>query len=855
MFKLKFFKEDHHEGRAGYSSHPNNKFIFFSIAVFLAIVAAGSLAFIFSMRQIISTTKGGDLSRMLEIQRIKLETALNNEISIALKMADSPLIVKYFTDPVDTHLEKSAFEEIAAYRQAFESKNIFWINDADKKYYYGDMFEYVVDITAPKDDWYLRTLNDADLYEINVNYDDELAIFNLWVNVPVRHNGVPVGIVGTGIDVSAFVDAIYQNADEKTALYFFNSSGVITGARDINLVTSKKAIGEELGDADIDLLSRAQSLKPEETMAYNTPLGKLALGRVQTLGWYSVAISPTGPGDYNTAMTALFLVMLGVIAVIIVIFNVFISKYLKSLNSTMHSLEEASKAKSVFLANMSHEIRTPMNAIIGMVSIGESSPDTDRKNHSFLKIKEASTHLLGVINDILDISKIEAGKFDLSPVDFDFERMLKRVVNFACFRIDEREQNFSVYVDRHIPKILFGDDQRLAQVVTNLLSNAIKFTPEKGSIVLHTYFMGETDGVCVIKIAVKDTGIGLSPEQQVKLFHSFEQADSGTSRRFGGTGLGLAICKNIVEMMDGKIWVDSELGKGSTFAFTAKIARGKTKERTRSEEIDWAKIRILAVDDDKYVLQDFEGIVKKFGAHCDTASSGAEALELIRQNGVYNLIFIDWKMPGMDGIQLTEELKKEASKTGDAFVIMISAADSSYVAGTAKQAGVNKFLQKPLFPSTISDMIYEYFATEEKREKIEGNNTGGRFEGYTILLAEDVEINREIVLTLLEPTGLVIDCAGNGKEAVRMFSEAPDRYDLIFMDMQMPEMDGLEATRRIRKLPGAENIPIIAMTANVFKEDMENCREAGMNRHIGKPLNFDEVTEVLRTYLLSNTSS
>ena len=389
------------------------------------------------------------------------------------------------------------------------------------------------------------------------------------------------------------------------------------------------------------------------------------------------------------------------------------------LANAKETAEQGSRAKSTFLATMSHELRTPMNAIIGMTTIGLTGTDIERKDHSLRKIDDASKHLLGVINDILDVSKIEAGKFELSEVEFDFEKMLSQIETVISFRIDEKRLKFTVNVDKNIPKFMVGDDQRLKQVIINLLGNAVKFTPESGSVNLDIYSLEEGDGVCTIKVAVTDTGIGMSREQQAKLFQSFQQADNNTSRKFGGTGLGLVISKSIVEMMGGEIWVESELGKGATFTFTVKMKCGGTEKQM-----------------------------------------------------------------------------------------------------TADHA-------------------------------IDRSNIAGLFEGRNILLAEDVEINREIVATLLESTLVAIDYAENGKEAVSMFSEAPDKYDLIFMDVQMPEMDGYEATRAIRELdvPSAKNIPILAMTANVFKEDVENCLAAGMDSHIGKPFDFDEVIDKLSNYL------
>jgi PAS domain S-box-containing protein len=395
--------------------------------------------------------------------------------------------------------------------------------------------------------------------------------------------------------------------------------------------------------------------------------------------------------------------------------------------------ERASQAKGDFLANMSHEMRTPMNAIIGMTAIAKAAPEAERKDYCLNKIEDASVHLLGVINDILDMSKIEANKFELSLVSFNFEKMLQKVANIINFRVDEKHQDFQVYIDTNIPRILLGDDQRLSQVITNLLTNAVKFTPEQGSIRLDARLLREENEVCTLQVGVTDTGIGISPEQQARLFHSFEQAETGTSRKFGGTGLGLAISKRIVEMMSGEIWIESEMGKGSTFVFTFQATRGTQEE---------------------------PGLLDR----------------------------------GHDG--LGEE---------------------------------------------------SLFTPDEEAQPGETES----FRGYHILLAEDVEINREIVLALFEPTELAIDCAENGAEALRLFGAAPEKYDMIFMDVQMPEMDGYEATRRIRALdiPQASRIPIVAMTANVFREDVEKCLAVGMNDHIGKPLDFAEVLTKLRQYL------
>jgi PAS domain S-box-containing protein len=387
----------------------------------------------------------------------------------------------------------------------------------------------------------------------------------------------------------------------------------------------------------------------------------------------------------------------------------------------IEAMQAANTAKSMFLSNMSHEIRTPMNAIIGMVAIGKNTDDVARKHYALDKIEDASKHLLGIINDILDMSKIEAGKFELMNVEFAFEKTLSRVVDIFRVSIGGKNQTFSVVIDEAIPSMLVGDDQRIAQVVTNLLGNAVKFTPEGGSISLDARMLGEDGGICTLKITVTDTGIGITAEQQERLFELFQQAEAGTSRRFGGTGLGLSISKSSAEMMGGHIDVESEPDKGSAFSFVFKVHRGA------------------------------EGAAEPAKSHAD------------------------W--------------------------------------------------------------------TSENR---------GIFKGYRVLLAEDVEINREIVLSIVEPTLLEVDCAENGARAVEMFSHSPHDYDMILMDVQMPLMDGFEATKAIRAHNSevARTIPIVAMTANVFKEDIDRCLESGMDDHIGKPLDTVAVFEMLGRYLL-----
>ncbi|QQO09329.1 response regulator [Breznakiella homolactica] len=526
----------------------------------------------------------------------------------------------------------------------------------------------------------------------------------------------------------------------------------------------------------------------------------------------------------------------------------------KELVIAKEQAEQSSLAKGRFLSRMSHEMRTPMNAIIGMTSIAKSSEDPDRMAYCLGRIDEASNHLLGVINDILDMSKIEAGKFELNYSRFNFEKMLVRVTNVMNFRIDEKEQNFIVKVNPEVPEYIVSDEQRLAQVLTNLISNAVKFTPEGGTITLSVGKTAEADGMCTLQIEVSDTGIGISPDQQERLFQSFEQADGSIARKYGGTGLGLAISKSIVEMMDGSIGVESEPGKGSRFIFSVQAERGyPDSDEAKPPAPDWSSLRVLAVDDAPEVREYFLDIADSIGFSCAVAAGGAEACRLLDESPEppFNIIFVDWRMPGMNGIELTRRIKEQYGS--NTVVIMISATEWTTIEHEAQNAGVDAFLPKPLFPSLIVDCITQCLGGKRARRDDRGAapDRRGIFRGKRILLAEDVEINREIVVSLLEDTEITVEFAENGAQAVSVFSGRPGDFDLILMDIHMPEMDGYEATRRIRglDLPESGTIPIIAMTANVFREDIEACLAAGMNGHVGKPVDLEELLSILKKHL------
>ncbi len=518
--------------------------------------------------------------------------------------------------------------------------------------------------------------------------------------------------------------------------------------------------------------------------------------------------------------------------------------------------ENSAAAKSVFLANMSHEIRTPMNAIIGMTKIGQTSNDPGKMLYCLDKISDASRHLLALINDILDISKIEANKLELRAEPFNLEKMLKTVTDVVSVKAEEKKINLFVNIDTAMPHDVIGDELRLSQVITNLLSNSVKFTPDHGNVTLKIRCLEKSSDTCTLQCEVIDDGIGILPEQMAKIFESFEQAEIDITNKFGGTGLGLSISKKIVELMGGSIGVTSELGKGSNFCFTARIALDhQPAKRSVFDKSVYDAIRVLVVDDDQAVLDYFQRMMDQFGIHCDVAHSGEEALDSVRsavnQHNPYQIVFVDYLMEEMDGLETTRRIRLLAGES--VHVIMISISDWNTIEKEAREAGIMRFIQKPLFQSSVLNAIHELVIDKKALDPPQTVNERftKTFRQRHLLLVEDIEINREIVVTLLDETKINIDCAENGQIALDMFSENQDKYDMIFMDVQMPLMDGITATRKIRALgtQRAASVPIVAMTANAFREDAEACINAGMNGHISKPVDVSELVGTLERFL------
>lgn len=529
-------------------------------------------------------------------------------------------------------------------------------------------------------------------------------------------DGNSYGVVAIDLKLSRIIDYI-KNQEISNNGYgiLIDDSMYFTAHRDDSLITTQM---EQAGGDYNKLAGMLKEQLPISAVRFKDTDGTDSIAFFRTIftGWHIGIIIPRASYFKPVYQLGFVLGLLGSALMLI------LSYMLVHIRTAKMRSDEESQSKSSFLARMSHEMRTPMNAIIGMTNIAQKAESMDEVQGCLTKINDSANHLLGVINDVLDMSKISAGKMELSNTDFVFKDMLKQVTTIMDFKFEEKHQNFSLHIDENVPAVLVTDRQRLAQVITNLLSNANKFTPEGGDIGLSISKTEDMEEQCTIRIEVEDNGIGISEEQKLRLFNAFEQADNSTSRKYGGTGLGLSISKVIVEMMGGRIWIDSKEGAGTKFIFTVRTGIGCAKEKENND--------------------------------------------------------------------------KDITDTDDVTAL---------------------------------------------------------FAGKHILLAEDVEINRVILLKLLEDTDVMIDYAENGKEACEKYAANFGDYDMIFMDVNMPEMDGLEATRTIREMEDAKakTIPIVAMTASVFREDIEKCKEAGMTDHIGKPLDVNVIIGKMKYYLLS----
>ncbi len=700
--------------------------------------------------------------------------------------------------------------------------------------------------------------------------DGKMVLLGIPSRYPMRNGSESIALVAA-LPVEYLSDTLDLGESSKDAMEYSHiirkdGSFIIRGAG-LHRENYFERLWEQYGEEDKEVLETyfaglQQAL--DEGVDYSDTF-TLGGYRQQIYGttlpfseWYLVTVMPYGKLDevINGIGARRMVMMIGSCLGILVILLFVFFKYFRITRQQMRDLDHArqeavraTRAKSEFLSNMSHDIRTPMNAIVGMTAIATANIENQEQvKHCLRKISLSSKHLLGLINDILDMSKIESGKMTLNVDQLSLREALEGIVSITQPQVRAKKQKFEVLIHDIITENVCCDSVRLNQVLLNFLSNAVKFTPEEGSIDVALYQEESPRGAAYVRthITIRDTGIGMSQEFIDKIYESYVREDNARVQKTEGAGLGMAITKYIVDAMGGTIEINSKKGEGTEFHVTLDMEKATVQEA----DMVLPQWNMLVVDDDETLCQTAVSSLKEIGLTADWTLSGESALEMVKKRHSrgddYQIILLDWKLPGMDGIETARAIRSEIGE--DVSLLLISAYDGGEIEEKARAAGISGFISKPLFKSTLFYGLKKFMCTEEQQgEEIKEFD----FQGRHILMAEDNDLNWEIANELLSELGLQLDWAENGQICVEMFNQSEEGYySAILMDLRMPVMTGYEAARKIRGSGrGDANIPIIAMTADAFAEDIKKCLDVGMNAHVAKPIDVKMVARLLEQYM------
>jgi len=838
----------------------NKTFLVFSCILFLIIALSAIAAYSISTRQINRSFIKQQLSVASETMRLRFATTVNSDLTLVLKMADTPVIQQHFMNPSDPVLKSLADAELNIYQQHFESKVVFWVSDVDKIFYTTGNDPYVVDPDNPDNYWYNLTLYETERFNFNINYNPDLDQINLWINVPVFADAgavkKPTGMLGIGInltDFSDFVASSYRDFDKNITPYMFNKYNEITSAVDYKLVENKVNLEELLGETGKKLIKIAHELSEGESRSFIYDKKMYLVNFIPAMEWYLTVSYPL-PGllSLNQAMNTVFFSMLFLIFFMFIVINIFIARSENAMAEQNLQLLEAnrkaefaSQAKSDFLAKMSHEIRTPMNAITGMAELLLRGKLSDEAYGYAQDIKQAGNNLVSIINDILDFSKIESGKLEIVSAKYMFASLINDTVNIIRTRLMEKPVRLFTNIDGNIPNNLIGDEVRLRQMLLNLLSNAVKYS-EKGRIGL-IITVDKREGKQVwLRIAVTDTGKGIRPEDKAKLFDEFVRVDMKKNQGIEGTGLGLAITKRLCIAMGGDISMESEYGKGSVF--TAIIPQGI------GSDVSFAAVE---EPENKKVLV-YEGRTVYAGSVCWTLENlnVPHAVVTNQDDFAAALNREEWFYV-FSSYGLYERIKPIMEKGGfpggkkPPLALMIEWGTEAYIPDV-------RFVSIPVQSLSIANVLN---GRADSKDYIKSSGViRFSFPRARLLVVDDIATNLQVAEGLLAPYEAEVDTCLNGLKAMEMVKRAASQkrgYDIIFMDHMMPEMDGIETTAAIRLWEKEQRkngvicnmTPIIALTANAVVGMREMFIENGFNDFISKPIDVSKLDEILDRWI------